>query len=120
MAKMRAMCSIGCGIGVRAAADQVGAFAAGLDQQLLGAGVVEQAFLREHADLEVDGPGEIARELADGAEPFQADARVHLDMGAHVHGAAGDSPLQRATGPLDDVFLGEGAAWHAPSRRWPL
>ena len=44
------------GVGIGAAADDVGALLAGLDQQLLGAGIVGQAFLREHADLQVDAP----------------------------------------------------------------
>ena len=35
------------GVGIGTAADQVGAALAGLDQQFLGAGIVDQALLRE-------------------------------------------------------------------------
>ena len=45
------------GVGIGTAADQVGAVLAGLDQQLLGARIVEQALLRKDADLKIDRPG---------------------------------------------------------------
>ena len=41
IAKMRAICAVRIGVGIGAAADHVGAVLAGLDQQLLGAGIVE-------------------------------------------------------------------------------
>ena len=43
-------------IGIGAATDQVGTFRAGPHQQLLGARIVEQALLGEHADLQIDRP----------------------------------------------------------------
>ena len=48
---MRAICAARIGVGVGAAADEVGALLAGRDQQFLGAGIVGQALLREYADL---------------------------------------------------------------------
>ena len=54
-------------VGIGTAADQVGARLASRDQQFLGAGVVEQSLLRKHADLEIDRPGVVALEAADGA-----------------------------------------------------
>ena len=46
-------------VGIRTAADQVRALLAGRDQQFFGARIVEQAFLREHANLDIDGPSDI-------------------------------------------------------------
>ena len=97
------------GVGVGAAADDVGALLAGLDQQFLGAGIVGQALLREHADLEVERPGVIALEGAYGVEAVEADARVDLDMGAHARRALDDGFLQGALRARVDVGLGEGA-----------
>ena len=82
---------------------------AGLDQQLLGAGIVGQAFLREHADLEVERPGVIALERAYGVKAVEPDARIDLDMGAHARRALDDGFLQRALRARMDVGLGEGA-----------
>src|SRR3954468_10985919 len=81
------------GVGVGAAADDVGPLLAGRDQQLLGAGIVGQAFLREYADLKVERPGVIALEGAYGVKAVEPHARVGLDMGAHARRA------------LDDGFL---------------
>ena len=44
------------GVHVGTAADQLGAVAQRRDQQFLGAGIVGQAFLRKHADREIDAP----------------------------------------------------------------
>ena len=63
------------------------------DQQLLGAGIVEQALLREHADLEVDRPGVVARRAgARPRSPRRPMRGIDLDMGAHVRGAVRGSP----------------------------
>ena len=43
-------------VGIGTPADKVGALLAGRDQQLLGAGIVEQPFLRKHANLDIDRP----------------------------------------------------------------
>src|SRR5262245_19297062 len=71
-------------IGIGTAADEVGAGVAGLHQQLLGARIIEQALLREHADFEVDRPAIILLKPADRLEAAQPDAWVHFDMGPHV------------------------------------
>ena len=67
---------------------------------------------------QVDAPRRIrARAARTAWKPLQADARVDLDVGAHVHGAVEDRLLQRPAGAGDDVVLGEGRAWRARSRR---
>src|SRR3954464_14902863 len=97
------------GVGVGAAADDVGPLLAGLDQQFLGAGIVGQAFLREYADLEVERPGVIALEGAYGVKALESYARVGLDMGAHARRTLDDGFLQGALRARVDVGLGEGA-----------
>ncbi len=99
---------VGVRVGVGAAADQIGAPGAGRHQQLLRARVVDQPLLREDADLQVERPGVLSLQLRHGLEAAQANARVDLDVGAHVHGAVEDRLLQRAAGAGDDVILGEG------------
>ena len=84
-----------------------GAAAQALEQQRLGAGVVQQALLREDADLDVDRPGVVARERRDAVEAAHADDRIDLDMGAHAHGAVADAALERAPATRIDVGLGE-------------
>ena len=88
------------------------------DQQLLGARVVEQAFLREHADLDVERPLVGGRQSPDGVKALQADAWIDLDVRAHQLRAANDRLLERANGagcdvvfrerPLDPRGLGDG------------
>jgi hypothetical protein len=53
----------------------------GCDQDVFAAGVVEQAFLGEGAELEVDGPGVVALETQQGADAGQADAGIEWAMG---------------------------------------
>src|SRR5262245_56608670 len=81
-------------VGVGAAADQVGALLARRDQKFLCAGIVEQAFLRDSAYYNVDGPGVVALEPADRIETLQTDARIDLDVRAHAHRALHDRLLQ--------------------------
>src|SRR5262249_44813360 len=88
-------------VGVGTAADQVGALFACCHQQLLGAGIVDETLLREGANLQIERPGVLALERGDGAKPLEADARVDLDVGAHVHGAVENGPLQRLAGAGD-------------------
>jgi hypothetical protein len=64
--------------------------------------------LREDADLQVERPGVLSLQLRHGLEAAQTNARVDLDVGAHVHGAVEDRLLQSAAGAGDDVILGEG------------
>ena len=101
--------SVRIAVGIGAAADQVGAGLAGRDQQLLGAGIVEQALLRKHADLQVDRPGVVPLQALNGCEAFQSDARIDLDMRAHARGALHDRLLQRAPAARVDIVLREGA-----------
>ena len=55
-------------VGIRTAADEVCALFARRDQKLLGARIVEQAFLRKNTDFDVDRPGVVLLEPPDGAE----------------------------------------------------
>ena len=96
-------------VGVGTAADEVGVLLARRDEKLLGAWIVEQAFLRKNADFDIDRPGVVLLEPPDGVEPFEPYARVDLDMGAHAHGALQDGPLQRAAGALINVVFAERA-----------
>ena len=88
------------------AAEHAGAALQALDQQLVRARVVGEAFLREHAHLHVDRPLVVARQRLDGLEPAHADAGVDFDLGAHARGAVQDAFLQRAFGALVRVFIG--------------
>jgi len=72
--------AVGIAVEIRSAADQVGTAGARRDQQLFGAGIVEKPFLGKDADLQIDRPGVIRLEAADGVESLEADARVDLDM----------------------------------------
>src|ERR1044072_1535781 len=95
-------------VGVGAAAEQVGALLARRDKKLLRAGIVEQAFLREYTDFEIDGPCVIALEPAHRVEAFQADARIDFDVRAHAHRALHDRFLQSAPPALINIILREG------------
>ena len=57
-----------------------------------------QALLREHAELDIDGPGVLLREHLDCIEALEADARIDLDVRAHELGAGDDRLRQRAPG----------------------
>src|SRR5262245_23710541 len=100
---------LGIGVGIGAAADQVGALLASRDQKLVGAGIVGQALLRKDADLQVDGPGIIALERAHGVKAVEADAGIDLHMGAHSRRAMYDRLLQRPLRARMDVGLRERA-----------
>ena len=93
------------GVGVGAAADQVGALLARSRQQLLGAGIVGEAFLREDADLQIERPGVVALQAAQHVETLEPDARIDLDVGAHELRAGEDRLLQGAAGAGVDVVL---------------
>ncbi len=92
------------GIHIGTAADGLAAVVQGFDQKLFGAGIVGQAFLRKHADRDVDRPGIIALQRLDGLEPAQADARVDFDMGPHVRGAVHDGAFDHAGAARMDVI----------------
>ena len=48
------------GVGIGTPADQVRALLARFDQEFFGARIVEQSFLRKHADFEIDRPSIVA------------------------------------------------------------
>src|SRR4051812_47955693 len=96
-------------VGIGTAADQAGAGLAGGNEQLLGARIVEQSLLRKYANLDVDRPGVIALEAADGVKAAQRDARVDLDMRAHARRSLQDRLFERPPRTRIDVILGESA-----------
>ena len=60
---------------------------------------VGPSLLREDAQLQVDGPRVIDRELLQGLEAAQADVGVDLHVGAHVGDAVENALLQGLGGP---------------------
>ena len=96
-------------VDVRRAADGVAAAIERLDHKLVGAGIVEQTFLREHADLKVDSPGIFLDERHHAFKAAQADAGIDLDMRAHVGGALEDRFFERAPRAGMDIFRRETA-----------
>ena len=96
------------GVVARRAAEHAGAALEALDQQFVRARVVGEAFLREHAHLDIDRPLVVAGERLDGLEAAHADARVDFDLCAHARGAVQDAFLQRAFGALVGVLVGHG------------
>lgn len=98
---------VGVAVDIGGAADEVAAGFEGGGEHVLAAGIVEEAFLGEGAEFEVDGPGVVALEALQGADAGQADAGVDLDMGADAGGALQDGALEGAAGAGVDVVLGE-------------
>src|SRR5271167_4904981 len=78
------------GVEIRRRADRTRAPTQTRDQQFLGAGIIGKPLLRENAQFDIHGPGVVARELLDRFETDHSDARIDLDMRAHVHGALRD------------------------------
>ena len=70
----------------------------------VGLGGVGPALLGEDAQLQVDGPGVVGRELAQGLEAAQPDVGVDLHVRAHVGDAVENAPLQRLGGPCVHVL----------------
>ena len=64
------------------------------DQQLVGARIVGQAFLRKHAQLDVDRPFVFVDQRLHAVEAAHADAGIDLDMRAHPRRAVLDAVLQ--------------------------
>ncbi len=95
------------GVEIRRSTNGPRAAAQAFDQEFLGAGIVGEAFLRKYAELDIDRPGIVTRDLADGLEAGHADAGIKLDMGAHAHRAMRDAALQRLLRPCIDVLGGE-------------
>ena len=90
---------IGIEIGCRA--DHARAALQRLHQQRIGARIVGQAFLRKHADFQIDGPCVIALQSRYRLERTQFDSAVELDMRAHPRGAEFNAALQRLGGAAD-------------------
>jgi hypothetical protein len=88
----------------RRAADDARTAAQRLDQQLVGAGIVRQAFLWKDADLDVDRSVVLGDERCDRFVAAHADARVHLHLGAHARRAMQDALLERARRARAHVF----------------
>src|SRR5262249_19582460 len=75
-----------------------------LDHQLVGAGIIGQALLREYAHLEVDRPFVFIDQRGDSLEPAHADAGIDLDLGAHARCAVLDAFFQRPRCARVDVL----------------
>src|SRR5262249_53710856 len=82
----------------RRAADHPGAAFEALDQQLVGAGIADQAFLRKYANFDIDRPIIVGDQRLDAFEAAHADAGIDLDLGAHAGRAMLDAVLERARG----------------------
>ena len=85
-------------------ADDPGAVLQRLDHQLVGAGIVGQAFLRHDAELDVDRPLVLVDERLDALEAAHPDLGIDLAMGAHAGGAVADAFLDGRRGPLEHVL----------------
>ena len=92
------------GVVIRGGADHPDAALQRLDHQFVGARIVGQALLRHHADFEIDGPAVLVDQLLHALETAQADAGVHLDMGAHPRRAVRDRVFEGTAGALMHVL----------------
>ena len=94
-------------VGIGRGADHRAAALERRDHQLVGAGIVEQALLREDADLDVDRPLVFVDQRQHAFEPAQADAGIDLELRAHVRRAVQDRLLERAHGAGVDILRRE-------------
>ena len=76
-------------------ADDLCAAPQAIDHQLLGAGIVGQAFLRKYAQLDVDRPFIFVNQRLHAFKTAHADAGIDLHMGPHARRAMRDAVLQR-------------------------
>ena len=83
-------------IGVRRAAYHAAAAFERLHHQLVRARIVEQALLREDADIKVDRPGIFLDQWHHTFEAAQPDAGIHFQVRAHMRRALKDRLFQRA------------------------
>ena len=99
-------CEMGVRVGVRVgtAADHLAAVAQRLDQKLLAAGIVGEAFLREDTERQVDRPGIVKLQRLHRLEAAQADARIDLDVGSHARGAVDDGTFEHLGAARVDVL----------------
>ncbi|MGY3507580.1 hypothetical protein ACVIQY_000555 [Bradyrhizobium sp. USDA 3051] len=111
-------CEMGVRVGVRvgAAADHLPTIAQRLDQKLLAAGIVGEAFLRKDTERQVDRPGIVTLQRLHRLEAAQSDAGIDLDVGSHARGAVDDSTFEYPGAARVDVLdretllhLGDGA-----------
>ena len=98
---------IAVGIGRRA--DHPRAPLQRLHHEVVGARIVEQPFLREDADLDVDRPAIVVDQWQNAVEAAQADSGIDLQMGAQVGCALPDAHVEHAACPAGHVLFGEGA-----------
>src|SRR5262249_2845575 len=94
------------GVVARRAADHPGAALEPLDQERIGAGIADQAFLGKDADLDVDRPAIVGDQRLHALEAAHADAGIDLDLRAHAGGAVLDAFFERARRPCAYVLDG--------------
>ena len=92
---------------VRATADQVGAHGEGPAQEALGAGRLDDAFLREGADLQIQRRCVLVAQRQDGLHPGQPHDGIHLDVRAHRRRPGPHGEVEHAAGPRPDIVHGE-------------
>ena len=95
------------GIEIRCRADHASALFQRRHQKRVGPRIVGQPFLREHAQLQVDGPCVIAFQGGDGLERAQFDAAIQFDMRTHARGAEFDAGFQGLAGTAIRILDGE-------------
>ena len=92
------------GVVSRCTADHVGASLQRRLHVAVGLRRIGPALLGEDAQLQIDAPGVVGRELLQGLEAAQADVGIDLHVGAHVGDAVQDALLQGLGGPRVDVL----------------
>ena len=94
-------------VGVGTPADHMGASLQRLDHQFVGTRIVQQAFLREHANFQIDGPGVFVNQRQHRFDALDADDRVDLEMRSDAGRALQDAFLEGPYGPAPNVRHGE-------------
>ena len=84
------------GVVARGAAENPGAAPQSFHQQFLRPWIVGQSLLGEHADLQIDRPSVFADQRQNTFQAAQPDARIDLQMGAHMGRTLEDRLLQSA------------------------
>ena len=97
------------GVGVGTTADQSGATPAGFHQKRVRARIVQQPFLRKHADFKINRPGIMIFQLFDRLEAAQSDPRIDLHMRAHPRRPLQDRLFERPARTRIDIVFGESA-----------
>jgi hypothetical protein len=94
-------------VDIGGSADRPRAVLAGLHQQFIATGIVEQSFLRKHAELQTRRPSKIVLQATQGMKALHPDPRIDLDMGAQLRRALSDGLLQCATASRVNILFGE-------------